>query len=119
MSDIRLDNSGDIDLTNGEMTLTTGVEAVAQRLKQRLGMFLSEWFLERSRGIPYIQQVFVKAPNPQVIDAVFKREVLAEPSLRELQSFELDLNTATRELTVRFRAIVDDGPIDFEEVFGI
>lgn len=119
MSDIKLDDTGDIDFTNGELSLTDGVDAVRQRLSQRLSFFLGEWFLDRTRGIPYVQQVFIKNPNPAVIDAIFKREILAEPSIRELQSFTLDLDTITRVLTITFRALTTVGPIDFEEEFGL
>jgi hypothetical protein len=120
MSDFRLDADGDLDLTNGEISLTgSGQEAIAQRLKQRLSFFLGEWFLDQTRGIPFIQQIFVKRPNPVVVDAVFKSEILQEPSVTELQEFELDLDTATRELTLSFRVQSEEGEINFSEVFRI
>lgn len=119
MSDIKLADDGDIDLTNGEMTLTSGLEATKQRLTQRMRFFFQEWFLDQSRGIPYIQQVFVKNPNPVVIDAIFKKEILSDPAVIELQRFELDLETASRALTITFRVVTTDGPIDFKEVFQL
>ena len=36
MTDIKLNDAGDIDLTNGKTTLVTGIDAQAQRLKIRL-----------------------------------------------------------------------------------
>lgn len=119
MSDIKLADDGDIDLTAGEMTLTEGLEAISQRYMQRLNFFFGEWFLDKSRGIPFIQQIFVKRPNPVVIDTIFKREILEDPSARELQEFELDLETATRLLTLSFRVRTEIGDIDFEEEFGL
>lgn len=119
MSGIKLDDNGDIDTTNNEVTLTSGLEATEQRLRQRLNLFFQEWFLDRTRGIPYIQQIFVKRPVPAVVDTIFKTEILRDPAVLELQQFELDLDTATRILTLTFRALTDDGPINFEEEFGI
>jgi len=119
VSDILLDSTGDIDLTDGQLTLTTGLVATKQRLSQRLSLFAGEWFLDRTRGIPYIEQVFVKQPNPVVIDAVFKNEILSDPAVLELTKFELDLEVATRVLTITFSAITDDGPIDFLEAFSV
>lgn len=119
MSGIKLDINGDIDITDGKFSLTTGVDAIAQRLKQRLGLFLGEWFLDKSRGLPYIQQILVKNPNPTVIDSIFKNEILSEVAVKELTSFELDLDEPTRLLTVNFSAKTDDGPLDFSEAFGI
>lgn len=119
MSGLLLDANGEIDLTNNKMTLTTGLKAIEQRISQRLRLFLGEWFLDKTRGVPWIQQVFKKNPNPVVVDAVIKREILAEPTVRELQIFELDLDTATRILTVTFKAITTEGVLDFREAFGI
>ena len=117
MSDIKLGTSGDIDLTNGAVSLTSGVTSASQRIAQRLRFFYSEWFLDRTRGVPYIQQVFVKRPNPVVIDAIFKNEILADPAVIELKQFALDLDTATRVLTITFKALTSDGLIDFSEAF--
>lgn len=114
--DIRLADNGDIDLTDGVLSLTTGREAVAQRLRQAISMFFGEWFLDKTRGIPYVQQVFVKNPNPVVIDTVFKRTILEEPAVTKLREFTLDLDTATRELSVDFRVSTTSGDIDFSEI---
>lgn len=119
MSGILLDSDGDIDITEGKLSLTTGLEATAQRISQRLKLYFGEWFLDKTRGVPWIQQVFVKNPNPTIVDAIIKREIIAEPQVIELQQFELDLDTSTRLLTVTFRALTTDGPLDFQEAFGI
>lgn len=116
MSGILLDANGDMAIEGGKLVLTSGVEATRQRLEQRLKLFFGEWFLDKSRGVPYFEQVFTKQPNPTLIDAVFKREILLDPAMRELQEFSLDLDPETRVLTVRFRARTDDGPIDFTTV---
>lgn len=114
--DIKLDSNGDLDLTGAQATLTSGLTATKQRYEQRLRLFFQEWFLDRTRGIPYIEQIFVKNPNPVVIDSIFKNEILSDPATTGIQSFEIDLETLTRNLTLNFRAITDDGPIDFSEV---
>lgn len=119
MSGILLDINGDIDITENKLSLTTGLKAIEQRLSQRLRLFLGEWFLDQTRGVPWIQQVFKKNPNPVVVDAVIKREILAEPQVTELQTFSLDLDTATRILTVTFRALTEEGELNFQEAFGI
>ena len=119
MSGILLDINGDVDITNGKLSLTTGLKAIEQRLAQRLRLFFTEWFLDKTRGIPWIQQIFKKNPNPVVVDAVIKREILAEPQVIELQTFSLDLDTTTRLLTVTFRALTTEGELNFQEAFGI
>ena len=119
MSGLLLDSTGDVDITENKLSLTTGQTAIAQRLSQRLRLFFGEWFLDKTRGVPWIQQVFVKNPNATIVDAVIKREIIAEPAVREIQTFELDLNTSTRLLTVTFRVLTSEGEINFQEAFGI
>jgi len=124
MSDILLNDDKDIDITEGDLRLTSdptlgGLVKVKQRLSQRFQFFLAEWFLDRTRGIPYYEQVFVKNPNPGVIDAVFKNEILSEPNIRELRSFSLDLEPDTRVLTVAFSGLADEGAFDFREEFSL
>lgn len=111
--------TGDVDINNGKLTLTTGLTAISQRLAQRLRLFFTEWFLDKTRGVPWIQQVFIKNPNPVVIDAVIKREILSEPQVTELQTFTLDIDTTSRVLTVTFRALTTEGELNFQEAFGI
>lgn len=111
--------TGDLDITDNKLSLTSGLKAIEQRITQRLRLFLGEWFLNRDRGVPWIQQVFRKNPNPIVVDAVIKREIIAEPQVIELQTFELDLDESTRLLTVTFRAKTQLGEINFQEAFGI
>jgi len=112
MSGIKLDSTGDMDLTDGNATLTSGSEATAQRISQRLKLFLGEWFLDLTRGVPYFQQILVKSPNPVVVDAVLKREIIADPAVLELQRFDVSLDTGLRLMTVDFKVLTDAGPVD-------
>lgn len=119
MSDIRLDPlTFDIDVQNDLLSLTSGLDARRQHLRQRLGMFFGEWFLNTQRGIPYFEHVFGKTPNPVVIDSIFKNEIINTQGVLELLAFELDLDTVARELTLTMRARVDEGILEFEETFG-
>lgn len=116
MSDIKLDTSThDAIIENGDLVLTTGKEAHAQRIKQRILLIFGEWFLDRSRGIPYFTQVLVKNPNPVLVDAVFKNEVISDPSVLELQEFEIDIDNATREMNLKWKARTKEGDITFDE----
>jgi len=116
MTDIAQDEFGDILVTNNKLTFVTGSAEVVQLLRQRLRTFLGEWFLDTTIGVPYFEEIFKKNPNPVSIDAAFKNVILNTPGLLELSEFELDVDAATRTLTVTLRAVVTDGIIDFSEV---
>ena len=118
MSDIALDSaSGDIVLTDNDLSLTSGAEGIKQHLTQRLQTFLEEWFLDFRIGIPWWQQVLKKNYDPIVIDAVIKREIVNTQGIEELSSFSLEVITATRQLNLSFEARTIEGEvITFEEV---
>lgn len=130
MSDILIDElTGDIDFTDGVLTLTDdeflddngnkSLQATAQRLRQKLRFFFGEWFLDKSKGIPYFQQIFLKNPNPTVVESVFVSEIVSDPAVTELESIDFDVDKATRKLTLSFRARCDDTVIVFSDVLGV
>ena len=116
MTDIRQDVDGDIYLVNNRLDFINGADEVVQLLRQRLRTFLAEWFLDTTIGVPYFQEIFKKNPSPVSVEAAFKNEILNTPGVLELSEFELDIDTASRHLTVTGRAVVTDGIIDFSEV---
>ena len=118
--DLALSNdTGDLDLSDGDLYILSGVDAVAQFLSQRLRFFLAEWFLDESKGIPYYDKIFVKNPNPVVVDSILKTEVIQSPGVQELVSFNLDLDFITRRLALDLEAISESGePIIFSDVVG-
>ena len=121
MSDLKLDTTTeDLEIgPDGDLILTSGKEAIEQHLKQRLRTFLGEWFLERRTGIPYFEQVLIKAFNPTVLDGIFKNVILNTPGVTELQEFDILLDTSTREMNLTFRVDTIDGDFDFSEPLGV
>ena len=116
MEDIRLDMNGDIDITNGEMSLTKGIDGIVQHLKQRLRFFYGEWFLDKTKGVPYIQQILRKNPEPVIVDSILKRAILETPGVLELLEFSIEIINVSRELKLKFKARAKEGEINFSEV---
>lgn len=119
MSDIKLSEPGwDLAIENGDLVLTEGSEAVRQHLKQRLQTFLNEWFLDARVGVPYYEHVLVKNPEPLVLDSVFKSVILNTPGVEKLLEFDIDVEQATRKMTLLFKVQVSDEILDFTQVLG-
>lgn len=119
MFDVLLDEqTGDIANTeNGDLVLAGEQVATKQYIKQKLKLFFGEWFLGITSGIPYLDEVFVKSPDWNVLDAIFKNEILTAPNIVELSAFDMVLDGQQRLLRVRFRAIDSDGnEIGFDEL---
>jgi len=119
MSDLLQDiNTGELILQNGDLVLCTGVDRARQFLAQRLSAILGEWFADLDEGLPYFESILVKAPDPVVLEGIFKDRIISTPGIIGLDEFDLQLDTATRQLTLSFLAQSTDGPIDFSQVLG-
>lgn len=104
MPDLRLDKlTHDILLVDGDFELTTTEdESLAQRLKVKLLTWQSEWYLDSTVGIPYIQSILGKNRSLQAIEAIFQDAILEEPEVLQLVSLNTSLNKVNRILTVTF-----------------
>lgn len=115
MSDIKLNDSHDIEIVNNDLVLITGLDYKVQKLKQNLKMFLGEWFLDTSLGIPYLQEIYAKIVDAKRVDAVFKEAILNTEDVIELLTFELDLGS-NRELSLNFSVRFDEGVAEIEGI---
>lgn len=114
MADVALDDTtGDLAITDGSLTLTSGADAIKQHLKQRLRLVRGEYFLDTDRGVPYYETILVKRPNGNLVEGVLKSVILGTPGVIELLTFILDFDAATRKLTLSFSVRSTDGEIDF------
>ncbi len=107
---LKMDIDWDLAMEDNELVLIDGSEEIAQLVQQRVGTFLGEWFLDSSIGVPYFQQILKKNPDPAVIDAVLKKTISQTDGLLELTAMDIDIDAATRTLTVEFSALVEDDP---------
>jgi hypothetical protein len=114
--DLLLDDTWDLEVGATDLSMVTGADGVRQHLAQRLKTFAGEWFLDRRIGVPYLQQVMVKNPDPVVLDSAFKAEIIATPGIEELMAFELAMDAAARQLQLSFVAQSIEGPIIYNEV---
>lgn len=99
MTDIKLDGNDDLDLSTGDLQLLTGVDEVRQRVELKLRFFKGEWFLDRSFGVPWFQDILVRNPQLDVVRALLIRAIESEPNVDKVTQLVLDLNTE-RHLTI-------------------
>ena len=121
MADLALDPlTGDILIENDAMSIIDGDDALLQHLRIRLKFLLGEWFLDQRIGIPYLQEILVKAPNLVAVRSIFREAILETPGVDTFQRFDLDLDAAIRKLTVSFTVSKTDGEtLDFSQEFII
>lgn len=119
MSDIALNldpvsaNFHDIVVQDGDLAIVTGRQAILQNIVQRLRIFLGEWFLDNTIGLPYFTEILVKNPDQSKIDALFLNQIMGTPGVLEVTSYSFTPNFATRGLTISFEATTTDGEVNY------
>lgn len=108
-------DTGDLAIGAQDLYLVEKIDYIEQKLIIRLRFFFSEWFLDNTLGVKYVESIFVKNPDLDLVESLLKATILETPGVVSLVSFSLDLST-TRELTVTFKANTDYGIITFNEV---
>lgn len=112
--DFKLGTDGDLDVSSGALELVRGTDAILQSIKCRLQFFKGECFWDRSAGIPYFEDVFVKSPDANVLQSVFRAALLETPGVLEIVDLSLSFDRATRRLSVAFNVSSDVGELDSE-----
>lgn len=115
MSDLKINElTGDLELTSGDVSLTTGSDSIDQHIRSNIRAFRGEWFLNLDDGVPYFQEVFKKNQSPAVVDAIFKEAILKTTGVIELTEFEINYDTDKRKLILDFSVNTVEGEINFD-----
>lgn len=95
----------DFAIKNNDLVLVDGLQETNQRLIQRLQFLFGEWFLDRSKGIPYLQQILKKGVQLSTLSSIFKVNILDIEGVLELLAFDFDYVAVNRtfELTLSVR----------------
>lgn len=110
MSDLLIGGeTNDLVVTMGDLSLCTGSSAIAQDVLQQLQVFLGEWFLNTSLGLPWLQQILVKQPNIDVIDGLIQNAILAVDGIDQLITYNYTFDSPSRTLSITFQATTYNG----------
>ncbi len=101
-------SEGDIDVTNGRLTLLTGIEEKAQKINNRLGLFRGEWFLDQRVGTLWWERILgIKNPDLLVVKRVLRAGILSVPGIVDVQGEEVSF--VNRQFFYGYVAIDDEG----------
>ena len=110
---------GDVLLSGVALSLVTAENAIRQKLVQRCQMFLGEWFLDLSEGVPYYRDIFIKSPSLSVIRSIFRRVLESTPGVDRVKDITLENDTARRSLAVGWEVTTDTGENLTQEPFNL
>lgn len=76
-------------------------DTVAQACTVVLRWWRGEWFADRNRGMPYIEELLRKGVREETVRAVLRRELRRVEGVREVQSMDIEIDRRTRRCVVR------------------
>ena len=113
-----LNSNNDIFVLNGRIAVVNDGEQVVQHVRTRLQFYLEEWFLDRSAGTSWYQEIFVKPVNLNNIESIIKARIALTPELSIITEFSIELGEPNaRKLKISFSADTIYGSINQEEIF--
>ena len=119
MYDLALNIDGwDLQFQNNDLMLIDHAERVAQQIKITLQFWLSEWFLNKTQGIPYLEYICVKNPNVQHIRQIFRNAIMSVDGVDSVTELTINVNARERKLEVTYTASTSDGLLTRKEILG-
>jgi len=114
MIDLAFDTEGDLLIEDYDISFLEGIDQIIQNVAFRLRFFLGEWYLDIEEGIPYYQELFIKAPNQIRIESILKQEIVETEGVNDLTKFASEFNPELRKFSVIFSAMTDEGLFTLE-----
>ncbi len=102
-------NVGDIYLEYGTVRLTSNLlEEVSQLLFTRFRMFLGEWFLDPSAGVPWFQVIIGQKTPIGIVSQVLQNVIKTCPGVASLDKFNTGV-ISNRTIRPVFSCTLTDG----------
>lgn len=110
MKDFYFDQDKNAVIENFGLSFTPTFEIwLSQKLRIRLSIFLGEYFLDTTLGLPYFEEILIKNPDLVLIESLIKEVISGTEGVESLDEFELELENSSRKLTVTFTVTSTQG----------
>jgi hypothetical protein len=101
-----LDANGDYTIGQGSANfLINSPACVAQSVRTRLNLWLGQWFLDQTVGMPWLTDVIGKNTGP-LYDVAVQQYILATQGVSQIQGYSSSLNRVTRKLTINITNLI-------------
>jgi hypothetical protein len=110
MSDLKLDEFGDLDITSGRLALIqTEEQLLSQKLEILFKTFQGEWFLDTRFGIPYTQVILKKGTPKELVDSIIFKAITGYTEVTNIVEFNSTISKGVYSLL--FKAKITGGEI--------
>lgn len=98
---------------NGFATLKfiDGADRILQKIVITLNMWLRDWFLDQSLGVPYLETIFPKQTRNSTRESIIRAQIMSVVGVRQILDFSLAVDPATRLMSINFVADTVEGVI--------
>ena len=115
--DLKLDTSThDLEISGGDFVLVEEDAEVAQHIKIRLLFWQSEWILDYTLGVPYIDGIYSTSKSQEFKDQVIKDAILGTQHVKEILDYSFGVDRASHGAQITFVATSAFGDIRSEIV---
>lgn len=117
--DLALDvKEWDLLTVDNDLLLIDNAERIAQQICITLKFWLSEWFLNKNDGVPYLERIMVKNPNMSHIRQILREKIMSVDGVDSVSALNLSLDEENRTLSVTYEAYTSYGLVTGREVLG-
>jgi hypothetical protein len=88
--------------------LISDYDAIVSDVEATLKFMAGEWFADLSQGIPYFQQLLIKAPNLPAFRTLLFKAIGARLGIIQVQYVTITVNAAARTASIVWAAFADD-----------
>lgn len=110
MIDLKLDDSGDLDTSSGDIALVSGVDAVVQHVRQRFSTIQGEWFADVNVGFPH-NELIGERPEPSLVKLLFERFFASCIGVSRIENFSANFDAQSRTYNVSGDIVAVDGEV--------
>ncbi|QCT03282.1 hypothetical protein E6C60_2570 [Paenibacillus algicola] len=108
MISLKLDETGDLVFSGGELAVIEGPEELAQCGRAAIGTNKGEWFLYPDAGITF-SKFLGKEINEEEMRDELSAGLLQEDRFQTVEDIEFTINRKSRTMLVTFTAVGTDG----------
>lgn len=109
MTAFRLTSTNDLALEGGRLVLVRGDEEKASKIRARLALWLGEWFIDTSEGVPWYGLVLGQKPDLAIVKRLVTTIILSVPGVATVDEMNATYAGDSREVDVTWRATSDSG----------
>lgn len=104
----------DYVLEAGGLVWLEGIEALAQILRNRLSLFLGEWFAAPDAGIDWFTLLEQKRFPEKRIQKAVRAALAADPRVSRVASVTAEFSRSTRTVSIAFQCETTEGLLSSE-----